>query len=1099
MLRSRLTWLLASGMLATSAVLQGCGLIKNPGDIGVTLIASPTALNYGTSKTTQHFQLTTNRTSSPLGPVVATSGEPWIVPVDCTDPSADCQIVRTGGVNPVPIFIQIDVDRAKMQLGRNEGTVLLNASGASTEEVAVVAEDVLQINFDADTRTPELGSAVSFFDRTETTENGGEIVGRLWDFGDDSTSTAENPTHTYETAGLYTVSLTVITEDRRLFFPARFEETHAKSAFIAAGVPVGEGSIGIVGDPDDPTPNIIFVGGSITFMDLTDRTGLPPVTAWLWNFGDGETSDVESPAHIYDEPGIYTVTLTVFTQYGQETYVSEDFIIVRQVVAPRAQLFIDTPPPYIVDLPVLFRDLSDPGTGTVARVWDFGDGETSTEENPEHTYAIDDTFTITLTVTSEHGSDIDEQIIDVVFAPPTADFELAAGSRPDPSVGEEVQFVDTSVRGSDPITVWEWDFGDGATSNEQDPKKIYQSPGAFDVTLTVRTAGVRGNEGQVLKEAFISAIVPPAVSFNFAGGASPKTNVVAFTNTTVQGEEIITGYLWDFGDGRTSAQESLQHVYAQAGVYDVTLTVSTATRTAQATDSVEIVFVPPQPNFAISSNSVSIWDVVTFSNLTVAGTVPLDEIDFLWDFGDGKTSTNSGDPTHFYTRPEPFTVQLTATTANGPVTSAPQTINVSEALARFRVDWLLPNVGPTSGGNGVQLIGAFPIVAAISSISEAMAAYAVYFGDVNDASRRVQFDDEDQDPVTATTMNVIAPAARGSANQVLVTVLALRPDGTTLASTVPRVYLYSNTFVQGEAVAVDTANELVDGNFSSIANLIMEPGDDGRISLNEAILAANDTPGQNWIMMANAVGRITPALSLPALLDLSGGTTIQSNANFVLDGSLNTDDAPGLTILSGNNTLIGLTIVAFPVSGVLILGPDATNNLVRSCNVGIEGVVGNGNEIGIVIAFGASDNLIISNRISANLGAGVEIIQDFLIFPVATVGNSLRANSIWSNGGKGILLTGGANGGIAAPVITGLGGNDEAEGTAVPFSLIELFTDAEDEGRNQIDSGFTNGSGVFSVSEDILDEAQNDNMTATATDGDGNTSEFSAPFDLSTQ
>ena len=112
MLRSKITLLLACSMMATSIVFQGCGLVKNPGDIGVELIASPTKLNYGTGKTSQYFKLTTSLSSSPLGPVVATSGEPWIVPVDCADPSADCQIVRTGGVNPVPIFVQIDVDRS---------------------------------------------------------------------------------------------------------------------------------------------------------------------------------------------------------------------------------------------------------------------------------------------------------------------------------------------------------------------------------------------------------------------------------------------------------------------------------------------------------------------------------------------------------------------------------------------------------------------------------------------------------------------------------------------------------------------------------------------------------------------------------------------------------------------------------------------------------------------------------------------------------------------------------------------------------------------------------------------------------------------------
>jgi PKD repeat protein len=163
-------------------------------------------------------------------------------------------------------------------------------------------------------------------------------------------------------------------------------------------------------------PKAKFVAGpttgparlEVTFSDLSSNEP----TSWSWDFGDGQTSTERDPSHTYDQPGDYTVSLTVSNDYGSDTKTEVDYISVGEPIQPIAN-FYASPISGTVPLLVTFSDLS---VGSPESwLWNFGDGSTSTEQNPSHTYFETGSFSVTLTVSNTLGSDtmVDPDCINV--------------------------------------------------------------------------------------------------------------------------------------------------------------------------------------------------------------------------------------------------------------------------------------------------------------------------------------------------------------------------------------------------------------------------------------------------------------------------------------------------------------------------------------------------------------------------------------------------------------------------------------------------------------------------------------------------------------
>ena len=143
---------------------------------------------------------------------------------------------------------------------------------------------------------------------------------------------------------------------------------------------------------------------TVSFTDLSNPNG-QPITAWSWSFGDGATSTAQNPSHVYDTPGSYSVSLTVTNACGSDTDTKTEYI---QVGGPPTAEFSADPTSCCAPLTVDFTDLSDGNNKPIdSWSWSFGDGDTSTEQNPSHVYDTPGSYSVSLTVTNACGSDVE--------------------------------------------------------------------------------------------------------------------------------------------------------------------------------------------------------------------------------------------------------------------------------------------------------------------------------------------------------------------------------------------------------------------------------------------------------------------------------------------------------------------------------------------------------------------------------------------------------------------------------------------------------------------------------------------------------------------
>ncbi len=219
----------------------------------------------------------------------------------------------------------------------------------------------------------------------------------------------------------------------------------------------------------------------VSFTDQSTDDG--QITAWSWDFGDGNTSALQHPVHVYASAGTYTVNLTVTDDEGLTDTVSEEVtVIANDPPAPPLAGFTYS----ISDLVVTFMDESTDDGSIVAWDWQFGDGTFSTEQHPVHTYGSAGVYDVTLTATDDGGLSGELlQVIDLpdttpppVDVPPVADFTFAVDAL-------QVNFTDTSTDADGVVETWLWDFGNGETSTLQHPVHLYAVAGQYTVTLEV--------------------------------------------------------------------------------------------------------------------------------------------------------------------------------------------------------------------------------------------------------------------------------------------------------------------------------------------------------------------------------------------------------------------------------------------------------------------------------------------------------------------------------------------------------------------------------------------------------------------------------------
>lgn len=223
--------------------------------------------------------------------------------------------------------------------------------------------------------------------------------------------------------------------------------------------------------------------------------------------------------------------------------------------------------------------------------------------------------------------------------PPKASFTF---SPTDAEIGETIVFSNTS---SD-ATSYSWDFGDGATSTSENPTHVYSEAGNFGVELTA--TGEDGSDSYMVSVTI--GWPDPIADFSMDKSMVIPGETVTFTNASQWAES----YSWDFGDGSNSTVTDPTHSYTSEGIYTVTLTADGYNGGNDSYSTAVNVCYPPEADFTMSSDLVGTGEDIQFTNGSIEATT------YLWDFGDGTTST-SENPTHNWTTGGVYTVQLTAT------------------------------------------------------------------------------------------------------------------------------------------------------------------------------------------------------------------------------------------------------------------------------------------------------------------------------------------------------------------------------------------------------------------------------------------------------
>jgi gliding motility-associated-like protein len=344
-----------------------------------------------------------------------------------------------------------------------------------------------------------------------------------------------------------------------------------------------------------------------------------------------------------------------------------------------------------------FEDLSTTLTGTIDTwEWNFSDGGIATDQNPTYSFSEAGTFPVELTVTNDLGcEDIISFDVNVFDAPD------AAFSFDNLCFGETSAFTDESTILTGAISTWEWDFGDGELATTENPTNTYLTEDTFDVKLVVTADnGCKDSLTQAL------TITPsPTVDFTFANACQDE--VVNFTNTSTLPGEVLSDFLWNFGDGTTSTEISPNHSYTDAGVYNVNLIVTSASGCSNSTNYDISIFSNPEVNFSLSNHCES--EITSFEDLS---TIALPELitTQTWSFGDGTSGTGSP-VTHEYSLSGTYNVSLEVTSVNGCSASLDLPIIVfPKPISDFTIDGnSCINGGPVIFNNSSSISDSSPL------------------------------------------------------------------------------------------------------------------------------------------------------------------------------------------------------------------------------------------------------------------------------------------------------------------------------------------------------------------------------------------------------
>lgn len=455
---------------------------------------------------------------------------------------------------------------------------------------------------------------------TDFSENGTVIE---WDFGDENVSNEPSPIHTFDEAGDYTVYQFV---NNGCSYDTTFIDITVYASPIL--------------DFETDVPSVCE-NQPVQFINLSED-----VSNVIWDFGDGSpTTNLTNPTHLYEEGGIFTVTLTgISAGNACDAEMQQTFEV---FVAPDAGFTIDE----MVGCSPFTVDFTNTSVGGAFYAWDFGDDNTDNDLNVSNTFfnetADPALYTVTMIVQNfQLCADTFE--LNVIVSPtPIVDFDMG--------ISESCYFPVTLdlVNNTQFANGYDWDFGFLGESDLFEPDLFINSVGTFPINLTATNS--YGCTVSASDEFVVHPL--PEVNFSTSGEQGCVDLEVDFNNLT----NGAVAYEWDLGDETISNAVDPLHIYDEPGIYDVTLVAFTDQGCSDTLEFTELVHAWNLPNaaFIFNPDETNILNPhFQFEDLSY------DALYWNWSFGDGATS-NAQHPSHTYAEAGEYTVLLTVYNEHG--------------------------------------------------------------------------------------------------------------------------------------------------------------------------------------------------------------------------------------------------------------------------------------------------------------------------------------------------------------------------------------------------------------------------------------------------
>ncbi len=530
-------------------------------------------------------------------------------------------------------------------------TVTLNATDAVRNMATLSSSVVVLLGFGVSIASinpspSEVGVQVVL---TATVVGGTPPYNCGWAFGDGSSGTGCSATHTYMSAGNFTVTIKATDSKGQSMTDTQLLVVDPRLAVRAVASP----------NPTDVTVSVSF---SATMLG-----GVSPVSC-TWSFGNASSGTGCATIHTYATLGSFTANVTATDGLGITATSTVTIIVNTQLSIMNPSV---GPNPTEVGTPVTFALAASGGTAPYTSYsWSFGDGTTATTTmaNTTHTYTSTGTFTAAVTVTDSVGSKATSSISLIV----NQKLAVTANASPNPTeLGKYPSFTGTSSGGVGIITC-SWNFGDSTTGAGCSTSHTYTTAGTFTATVTAT------DSLSVAATSNLTVTVNPKLTVIASANPNPNDAGISMSFTaTISGGVSPVSCSWTFGDGSSGTGCSTAHSYASTGTFSSNIT-TVDSLSATATSSVSVTVHPKLAVTATASSKLTVVGrLISFAGTTSGGVTP---ITCSWSFGDGSSATGCVS-IHTYTTVGSFTATVTAIDSLGVKATSSVTVTVNPQLA----------------------------------------------------------------------------------------------------------------------------------------------------------------------------------------------------------------------------------------------------------------------------------------------------------------------------------------------------------------------------------------------------------------------------------